>query len=428
MKYEVKGKKDGRYEVSFSLDAKEWENAIEEAYQKNKGKYKKEGFRQGKVPRKVLENTYGEYLFYEDAFDVIFPKAYTDMLKKETKIEPIDYPEIKWDSVSDKGISFTTFITTMPEIKLGKYKDLEVKKEKVEVKESEIKHELSHYQDKGARFVDVDNRPIKKGDMVTFDFAGSVDGKLFEGGSAKDFELEIGSGKFIPGFEDQMIGLTVGQESDLNVKFPEDYHAIDLAGKDSVFHVAIHAIKEKQVPKLDDDLAKDVSEFNTLDELKANIKKNLLEEKEKNAEYNAENELIEMIVKDTKLEVPEVMIERQLDTFIDDMEQKLAYQGLKLEDFFKYTNSSKEQYRKERRDEAEKVVRTSLVMEEIIKQEKIEVSSKEIDNKLTEIAKAQGKTLKDLKATMNEAQKNVIKNSVLSEKVISTIKSMNKII
>jgi len=427
MKYEVKGKKDGRVEVAFSLDAKEWETAIENAYQKNKGKYKKEGFRQGRVPRKVLENTYGEYIFYEDAFDMAFPKVYTDMLKKETSIDPIDYPEIKWESVSDKGISFVTFITVMPEIVLGKYKGIEIVKDKVEVKDSEIKHELSHYQDKASRYVDVENRPIQKGDLVTFDFAGSVNGKLFEGGSSKNFELEIGSGRFIPGFEDQMIGLSINGEADLNVKFPADYHAMDLAGKDAVFHVVIHGIREKKVPKIDDELVKDVSEFNTLDELKADIKKKLLEEKEKDTEYKAENELIEKIVQDTKLEVPSVMVDRQLDTFIDDMRQKLAYQGLKLEDFFKYTNSTEEQYRKERRDEAEKVVRTSLVMEAIVGAEKISVTDEEMDAKLEEIAKSQGKKLKEVKSTMNEAQKNVIKNSVLSEKVIKVIKSLNKI-
>ena len=427
MKYEVKGKKEGRYEVSFAVSEKEWEEAIEKTYQKTKGKYKKEGFRQGKVPRKVIESTYGEEVFYEDAFEELFPKAYTDMLKKEKAIEPIDYPEIKWTAVSKKGIEFTTFITTMPEITLAQYKGHEVTKPKAEVSDKEIKGELAKLQEKGARFVDVTDRAIKVGDICNFDFEGSVDGKKFEGGTAKNFELEIGSGRFIPGFEEGMVGLKIGEEKDLAVKFPEDYHAMDLAGKDSIFHVVIHSIKEKQLPKLDDEFAKDVSEFETLADLKASIKAKLLEQKTKTAEYEAENKLINIIVEGSKVEVPSVMIERQLDTFVEDMAQKLAYQGMKIEDFFKFTNSSEEKYRDERREEAEKVVKTSLVVEEIIKAEKIEVTAKELDDKLEEIAKAQGKTLKELKATINPEQKNVLKNSVLSDKVIKTIVSLNTI-
>ena len=428
MKYTRGEKKDGKIVVEFSLTEKEWEAEVENAYQKNKGKYKKEGFRQGKVPRKVLEQTYGEYVFYEDAFNECCPRLYQEMLDKETDIFPVDYPEIDVKSFTKNGVVFTATITLLPEVKLGEYKGLEVKRRKVSVTETEVKGELEQMQAKHARFVEITDRPAKIGDLVNLDYSGSVDGKKFDGGTAKDQELELGSRTFIAGFEEQMVGMTIGEEKDLNVTFPEAYHSAELAGKPAVFAVKLLGIREKVLPELNDDFAADTTEFNTLAELKADIKKHIKEHKDHHADVDAENELISKIVKASKVDVPAVMVENQLDRMVEDVSQRLAYQGLRFEDYLAYTNSNLEEYRKSRKDEAENAVKTTLVLEEIIKAEKIEVTETDINAKLEEIAKQMGQTVAELKKTVLKGQEDYLKNTILSEKVIKVIKELNNIV
>lgn len=428
MKYTRGEKKDGKIVVEFSLTEKEWEAEVENAYQKNKGKYKKEGFRQGKVPRKVLEQTYGEYVFYEDAFNECCPRLYQEMLDKETDIFPVDYPEIDVMSFTKNGVVFTATITLLPEVKLGEYKGLEVKRRKVSVTETEVKGELEQMQAKHARFVEITDRPAKIGDLVNLDYSGSVDGKKFDGGTAKDQELELGSRTFIAGFEEQMVGMTIGEEKDLNVTFPEAYHSAELAGKPAVFAVKLLGIREKVLPELNDDFAADTTEFNTLAELKADIKKHIKEHKDHHADVDAENELISKIVKASKVDVPAVMVENQLDRMVEDVSQRLAYQGLRFEDYLAYTNSNLEEYRKSRKDEAENAVKTTLVLEEIIKAEKIEVTETDINAKLEEIAKQMGQTVAELKKTVLKGQEDYLKNTILSEKVIKVIKELNNIV
>ena len=427
MKYKVGEKKNNEVVIEFTLDEKEWEAEVEKAYQKNKGKYKKEGFRQGKVPRKVLEQTFGKTLFYEDAFNDCCAEYYMQAINEHQEIYPVDYPEIDIKSVSDKGVVFTAKITVMPEITLGTYKGLTIKKEKCTVPASEVNAELEKMRERQARYEEVANRAAKLGDLINLDYSGSVDGTKFDGGTAKDQELELGSHSFIEGFEDQMVGMKIGEEKDLNVTFPANYHAENLAGKPAVFHVKLLGIREKHLPEIDDNLAKDISEFNTLAELKADIKKKKLEEKEKQAEIDAENKLVDEIVKTTKVDIPTCMINSQLDNFVEDIKQRLMYQGLKFEDYLKYTGQTVEDYKNTRKGEAEKSVRTSLSLSEIVKKEKIEVTEAEIDAKLKEIADYSHKTLEEVKNTMHGNQQEFITNNVLTEKLMAHLKKLNTI-
>ena len=427
MKYTVGEKKNGQVVVTFTLTTDEWEAEVEKAYQKNKGKYKKEGFRQGKVPRKVLEQTYGEYMFYEDAFNDACPRLYTEMLDKEPSIFPVSYPDIEVKEFTEKGVVFTATITVLPEVTLGDYKNIKVEGKAIKVTEAEVKRELEAMQQKQARYQEVTDRSAKNGDLVNLDYSGSIDGNVFAGGTAKDQELELGSHTFIEGFEEQMVGMAIGEEKDLNVNFPTTYHAKELAGKPAVFHVKLLAIREKNLPAIDDAFASDVSEFETLADLKADIKSKIKHSKQHAEEHRVENELIKQVVSNASVEIPAAMVETQLDAFVDDIRERLAYQGLRLEDYFAYMNTTEADYRKSREDEARETVKTSLVLQEIVKAEKIEATKEDIESKVEELANRMGKKVAEVKKTMNANQESIIINNIISEKVIKLLKELNNI-
>ena len=427
MKYTVKEKKNNQIVVEFVLNGKEWEAEIEKAYQKHKGEYKKEGFRQGKVPRKVLEQTYGEHIFWEEAFNDCFPEVYTNMLKKEKQLYPVDYPEVAVTKLNEKEACFTATITLLPEVTLGEYKGITVEKKASKVTEAEVKNELEALQQKQVRFVEVTDREAKNGDLTNINYSGSVDGVKFQGGTAEDQELELGSHMFIEGFEEQVVGMKIGEEKDINVTFPTEYHAKDLAGKPAVFNVKLLGIREKVLPEINDEFASSVSEFETLKELKASIKKDLEERKEKANMVDAENKLIAEVVKASKVEVPAAMINSQIDNQINDMAQRLAYQGLKFEQYLEYMGTTLEQFRKSREKDAELSVKTSLVLEEVIKVEGIKVTASDIKAKLKEIAEATKRNVTDLEREMKNGQEELLKNTILSEKVINRLKELNNI-
>lgn len=427
MKYTIGEKKDGKVVVTFNLSAKEWEAEVEAAYQKNKNKYKLQGFRQGKVPRKVIEQTYGEYVFYEDAFNDACPRLYSEMLDKEKEIFPVSYPDIEVKEFTDKGVVFTATIVVLPEVTLGDYKNIKVEKKAIKVSAEEVARELAAMQEKQARYEEITGRSAKLGDLVNLDYSGSIDGKVFAGGTAKDQELELGSHSFIEGFEDQMVGMNIGEEKDLNVKFPDAYHAQELAGKPAVFHVKLLGIREKHLPEINDAFAGDVSEFNTLDELKADIKAKIKHGKEHAEEHRLEDELVQKVVDNAKVDVPDAMVETQLDAFIGDIRERLAYQGLHFEDYLKYMGTTEEEYRKSRAGEARNAVKTSLVLQEIVKAEKIEATAEEIDAKLEELATHMGKKAAELKKTMNHAQEDAIKNNIINQKVLARLVELNNL-
>lgn len=427
MTYKIGEKKDGKLTVEFKLNAEEWEAEVEKAYQKNKGKYKLDGFRQSKIPRKVLEKTYGEYLFYEDALNEVCDRTFFEFLEKEKDVQAVDYPEVSVKNLSKEGVEWVATITLMPEVELGKYDGLEVKKDKVSVTDKEVEAKLKDLQEKQARYVDVADRPAKMGDLVNIDFAGSIDGVAFDGGTAKDYELELGSHSFISGFEEQVVGMKVDEQKDVKVEFPKEYHAKNLAGKPAVFAVKLLTIREKQVPEIDDKFASDVSEFNTLDELKKDTKEKIKSEKEADAERAFENKLVEEVVKNSKVDVPKVMVTNQIARNIEDMKRSLAMQGLSYEMYLGYIGLTDEQFRKSREEDTEKQIKTTLVLSELVKKEGIKAEESEVEDKIKELAEKMKKTVDELKKTMTESQKEVIENNIISEKVIKLLKDKNNI-
>ena len=427
MKYSLK-KQDGIVTATFSISAEEWAEMIEQAYQKNKSKYTVQGFRKGHAPRKVLETAYGPTLFEEHAFDDVVEKQLTEFYDKEKNLVPVDRPVLKSKTVDAKGLKYVVEILVKPDVTLGEYKGLTVNKEKVEATEAEVNAELESARNRAARLIDITDRPVQEGDEVGLDYSGSVDGVKFDGGTAQNQTLVIGSHRFIPGFEEQMIGMNIGETRELNVKFPDEYHAENLKGKDSVFVVTVNSIKVKELPELDDEFAKDVSEFDTLAAYKADIEKKIIERKEKVADTKAENELMEMIVKNSQMKIHDCMIESQIDNYIQDFEYSLMYQGLKIDDYVKYTNTTKEQLREQYRERARKTVEARLVMEAIIKAEKMKADKTSVKAKIADYAKQMNQDVKEFTEKLTAEQSSYIENEVITDKLLDFLKAENNIV
>ncbi len=427
MKYTINEKQDNEIKIDFTLTEKEWEEAVEHAYQKNKGKYSKEGFRKGNVPRSILEKTYGESMFYEDALNDCFPKYYTEMLSKEKELYPIDYPEISVEKMDKTGVKFSAIIVVLPEFEVVNYKGLSIKKDKVSVTEKEVNEELAKLQERHARFVEVTDRAVKEGDLINLNYSGKLDGVKFDGGTAEDQELTIGSHTFIPGFEEQMVGMTIGEEKDIDVTFPAEYHSKELAGKPVVFTVKVLGIREKELPTLDDEFAKEVSEHESLDELKKATKDKIKHEKQHHAEHSAEAKLIDAIVEGVELSVPKQMVEKQLNYMVNDLNARLASQGFSKEAYFEFLGTTEDAFKKEREKDAEKSVKTSLVLERIVEKEKIEVTEAEIDEKVKALAEMYAQTVENIKKMLGNEGLSSVKQELLTNKVINFLKENNEI-
>ncbi len=405
--------------LSFEIEAEKFEDAMKKVYAKTAKYFTIPGFRKGKAPMAIVERTYGSSIFYEDTFNELVPDIYDEAIK-ENKIEAVSRPQIDISQMEKgKDLKFTAIVQIKPEVKLGKYKGIELKKIEYTVSDKDVEHELGHMAEHNARLVTVDDRPVEKGDITIIDFVGSIDGVAFEGGTATNQELEIGSNKFIPGFEDQVIGMKVNEEKDINVTFPEDYFSKDLAGKEATFKVTLHEIKKKELPKIDDDFAKDVSEFDTLADLKADIKSKMEKENEERAKYESEEAAIEAVCKDVEVDIPSGMIETEIDNMVKDIENKLSYQGLTLDQYLKLTNKTVENLRKEFDEQANKAVKSRLVLEAIIKAEDIKPDDKEVEEKVKEMAKNYGRPEDEL--LKNEGFKNYIIDNMKYEKAIAFI-------
>ncbi len=426
MKYTKKILEDKRVQFNITLDEKEWEDAVQSAYEKNKSKYNVQGFRKGHTPRKVLEKNYGSSLFYDDAIDGCFYRYYFEILSKEKEVQPVSAPDIEIKSIGEKGLEMLLTLVVKPEVELGTYKGLTVKREEIKVTDEEIEHELHHKQEDQAKFVEVE-REVKQKDTVTIDFSGSVDGVKFDGGTAEDYDLEIGSHSFIDNFEEQLVGLKKGDKKDVKVTFPKDYHEESLKGKPAVFEVTIKSIKEKQLPVIDDKFASEISEFETLKELKEDTKKKIMTAKQKEEDAKAENKLVDMIVDSSKVDVPEVMVDNQVEDYIKDFEYRLAYQGLNLEGYLNYTGTTLEELKKSRREDAKKTAKTRLVLEQILLNEKIKVTDKDLEEKFNENSKGEKKSIAEIKKTLGEEQLNYFENSLLLNKLMKFLKDNNKI-
>ena len=413
-------KTENANEVKFEItvEAEKFDNAIKKVYFQSAKYFNIPGFRKGKAPMQIVEKYYGKEIFYEDAFNEVAQGALEEAIA-ENKLEIVARPEIDESKQMEKGkdLIFTVVLQTKPEAELGKYKGIEIPKIEYNVTDKDIEHELEHMQEHNSRLVSIEDRPVEKGDIVTIDFEGFADGKAFEGGKAENYELEIGSNTFIPGFEDQIIGMKLEEEKDVNVKFPKEYFSKDLADKDATFKVKLHEIKKKELPKLDDEFAKDASEFDTLKELKEDIKKKLEKQNEDRTKYETEEAVVKALCENTKVDIPSGMIEAEVDRMYKDLETRLSYQGAKLEQYLKMMGKTEEEVKKEYEPQAKEGIKSRLAIEAVIKAEKIEATDKEVEDKLKEMAKSYGKE-NDKEFLKNENVKNYIKESIESEKAL----------
>ncbi|MBR3804078.1 MAG: trigger factor [Clostridia bacterium] len=427
MKYTVKPAEKSTVKISITLNAEEWASAQKKAYDKTKGKFSVPGFRKGKVPKNVIEQMYGKGVFYEEAINVSFSEYYFDILDKEKSIEPIDRPEIDIEKLDEKGVTMVAIVPVKPEVTLGEYKGITIDKVEYNVTKKDIDGEIDRLVKRNAREVAVEGRPAQNGDITVIDYSGSIDGVKFEGGTAEKQTLELGSGAFIPGFEDGVVGMNVGDEKDISVKFPDNYGAEELKGKDAIFAVKLHEIKTKEFPEVTDDFIKEATGEESLEAFKKATKKKLKEANDKRAKAETEDKLIEKIAESSTVEIPAVMVERQVDAIVQDMEYRMMYQGLRLEDFLKYSNQTMEAYRESFKANAEKQVKTQLVVDKIIKDENIAVTEEEIDAKIKEQATAMGKEFEEYKKTINERQKSYFENNALIEKMFDFLLKNNNV-
>lgn len=405
------------WELEVSVDGDTFKDAVTKAYLKQRKNITIPGFRKGKAPRAFIEKYYGEGVFYEDALEAIYPDAVASAIE-EAKLEPVDTPyDLEIPEMGNDGVTMKFKVTVKPEVELGEYKGLKATKKSTKVSADEVKAELARMQEQNSTVSDVDDRAVKKNDIVVIDFEGFVDGKAFEGGKAEKYELTIGSNQFIPGFEDQIIGHKIGDEFDVNVKFPEDYQA-DLASKNAVFKIKLHGIKVKDVPALDDEFAKDVSEFDTLDELKKDIKKQLEKRKNDDAENELHNILLEEVAKGIKAEIPEAMIEKTIDDDVNEYSYRLQSQGLKLETYLKYTGMDIKGFREGFKERAETQVRLNLALEKIIEKEKIEVTEEDIEAEYKKYADAYNMDIDTIKKAVSAES---LKPELASRKAIDLI-------
>lgn len=404
--------------LEIDVSSEELDKGIMKAYIKNVKRFNIPGFRKGKAPKSLIEKYYGEGVFYEDAINEVWPAAY-ERAVDEHKLEPVDTPEVDIiDIESGKGFVFKAEVTVKPQVVLGDYKSIEAEKKEYNVTDEDVLNEIEIMRDKNARIIDITDRPVKLEDKTIIDFKGFVDEKEFEGGSSENHELVIGSGQFIPGFEEQLIGVEIGKEIDINVSFPDDYREENLAGKPVIFKVTVKEIKEKELLPLDDEFAKDVSEFDTLGELKESIKNKKIEEANLKAKQEYEDSVINKVVENSEVDIPEIMIENQTNSMLKDFDFQLRYQGFNLETYLKYTSITIDEIKKSYRGVALKSVKTQLVLEAIMKEEAIDVTDDDINVEIERIANQYNQEVEKFKATLKEENINHIKDGLLVQKTI----------
>ena len=398
--------------LTIEASAEDFEKAIQKVYLKARGKINIPGFRKGKAPRKLIEKMYGTGVFYEDAANDLIPTAYAEALK-DCDLEIVSRPEINVTQIeSGKPFIFTAEVAVKPEVTLGEYKGVEVEKSDVEVTEEDINKEVDKERENNSRTIDVDDRAVENGDIIKLDFDGSVDGVPFEGGKAENYTLTIGSGSFIPGFEDQLIGTKIGEEKDVTVTFPEDYHEKSLAGKEAVFKCKVNAISVKELPEADDEFASEVSEFETLAEYKEDIKKKLTEKKEKEARAKKEAQAVEKAVENATMEIPDAMIDTQVQSMMEDFARRMQSQGLSLEQYFQFTGMDVKKMHDQMKPEALKRIQNSLVLEAVAKAENIEISDEKVDEEIAKMAEAYKMEVEKLKGIIGDSERDQMKKDL----------------
>lgn len=421
MSLQVEKLEHNMVKMTIEVAAEEFEKALQAAYLKERGKISMPGFRKGKVPRQMIEKMYGPEIFYDDAANHLVSEAYGKAYD-ECDLELVSQPKIEIVQIEKgKPFVFTAEVAVKPEVTLGEYKGLTVDKVSVEVTEEDVLAEIDKERERNARTVDVTDRAVQHKDMVTLDFEGFVDGVAFEGGKGTDYPLTIGSGSFIPGFEEQLIGAEIDKEVDVNVTFPEAYQAEELAGKPAVFKCTVHSIKVKELPELDDEFASDVSEFETLDEYKANIQKKLTEKKEAEAKEQKENQAIEKAVANAEMDIPQAMIDMQARQQADDLARRVQQQGLTMEQYFQFTGLTAEKMLEEMKPQAERRIRTRLTLEAVAKAEAIEVSDERLDEEINKMAEAYQMEADKLKELLGENEKDQMREDIAVQDAITLI-------
>lgn len=407
--------------ITFEVSREDFEKAINKVFKKNAKNFNIPGFRKGKAPKAVVEKYYTEAVFYDEAINDVLPEAYESAVK-ESGLDVVAKPEIDVEEIK-KGepVVFTALVTTKPEVELGEYKGIEVSKIDDTVTDEDVEADIKASQQKNARLISVDDRAVENGDIVVLDFDGYVDDVPFEGGKGEGYELEIGSNTFIPGFEEQLVGVKIDENVDVKVTFPTEYHAENLAGKDAVFKCVVHEIKVRELPELDDDFASEVSEFDTMDEFRADVRKKLEEKATQKAKTETENAILEKVVEGIKVDVPDAMVEANIDNFVNDMAQRLQYQGMNLDTYLQYTGQTMEQMREQFKDRANKQILTSLAVEAIAKKEGIEATEEEVEAQIAEMAKQYNMEVDKIKELLGEAELENIKKDATLAKTVAMI-------
>lgn len=421
MSVQVENLEKNMAKLTIEVAAEEFEKAVQAAYMKNKNKITIPGFRKGKAPRVMIEKMYGAGIFYEDAANALIQREYPKAAE-ESGLDIVSYPEIDVVQVEKgKSFIFTAEVAVKPEVTLGEYKGLEVEVTPVEVTEEEVAAELKREQENNSRTIDVDDRAVAQGDMVTLDFEGFVDGVAFEGGKATDYPLTIGSNSFIPGFEDQLVGAELNKEVEVNVTFPEDYHANDLAGKAAVFKCTVKAIKVKELPELDDEFAKDVSEFDTLAEYKADVEKKLRERKEGVAKREREDKAVDAVIANAQMDIPEAMIQNQIQQLMNDFVQRMQAQGLSIDQYYQFTGLDQSKIQEQMRPQALKRIQSRLVLEKVAEVENIQISDEKFEEELKIMADMYKLEVEKLKELMGDAEKEQMKKGIAVQEAVTLV-------
>ena len=421
MKAELVKKEGNKVTLKITVDNNKFEEAVNKAYNKTKGKYNIPGFRKGKAPKVVIETQYGKGVFYNDAIDMLFPEVYPEAIK-ELNIDPIDRPDLDIEEISkDNGLVMVVNVEVKPEFELGAYKGIEISKVDNTVSEEDVEARLNEMVNRNARLTSVEDKALENGDTAVIDFEGFENGVAFEGGKGENYNLVIGSNTFIPGFEDQLVGKKAGEEVEVNVTFPETYHAENLAGKPVVFNVKVNDVKVKEVPALDDEFAKDTTEFETLAELRADVKAKLEEQAKNAADAEMRNALVEKVSANTEVEVPEAMVQHQIDNMLMELNYQLQYQGLNLEQLLQMTGRGLDELREERRADAERLVKSSLVLEAIAEKENVEANDADVDAELEKMAAMYNMEVEKIKSSLKEMDIEDIKGQIKIRKTLDLL-------
>ena len=427
MKYTTKAAEKSTVKITIKFDAEEWKAAQNSAYLKVRGRFAINGFRKGKAPKHVIENAYGKGVFYEDALNLLFSENYGKILEKEAdKLAVVGDPEVSIDKLEDDNVTLVAIVPVKPELKISSYKGIKIKEYAYTVSDEEVDAEINRLLDRNARKVEVTDRAAQNGDIVNIDFVGTVDGVKFDGGEAEGFDLTLGSGQFIPGFEDQVVGMNIGESKDVNVTFPENYQAEALKGKPAVFAVKLNGIQGKELPELTDEFIKEATGSESIEAYKAKAKERLQTQADRKSNDATENSILEAIAANTEVEMPQALIEREIDSLVQKFEYQLMYQGLKLQDYLEFLKTDVASFRKNYEEQAKKNVLNQLIISHIIDAEKIEATEEEVDAKVAEQAASVEKSVEDYKKNMDPRQFDYIRSDIIITKLFKLLRENNE--